>query len=421
MRRRAWLAVCAAGAAAVGCASQGMPPGGPPDTTPPAMLRVTPESGATGASPRSVEFVFDGVVSERPRSAPSLAQLVVISPSDGPAVVDWARSRLVVRSRRGWRPNTAYTVTVLPGLADLRGNAATRPFRTVFSTGPVIPQGVIRGAAFDWMAGRPAPLARIEAMAGGDTLLRWTIAADSVGRYVLGSLPGDTFLVRAWVDQNSNGLRDPREPWDTVTVPVTDSARADFYVFPHDTIGAGLSEVTIEDSVTIRVKFDRGLHPTDPLAGARLRVLRRSDSTELAVRTAFAAAAYDSMRARLRAAREDSAARADTSEQGRRARARSDSARRTAQQDSSARAQIADVRSARDTVRREPPPVPARPVPPTEFVLAMAEPLPEDVPLRVIARDVQALAGPRRTTERPVTRRKPAPADSAAARRRPPP
>ena len=120
---RTWRLIFAS-AAMVGCASQGIPPGGPPDVTPPVLISVTPDSGTVHVSPSSVTFRFDEVVSERPRGAPSLDQLVLISPSDGPPSVDWRRDRLVVKSRHGWRPNTAYSVTVLPGLTDLRGNAA---------------------------------------------------------------------------------------------------------------------------------------------------------------------------------------------------------------------------------------------------------------------------------------------------------
>ena len=47
--------------------------------------------------------------------------------------------------------------------------------------------------------------------------------------------------------------------------------------------------------------------------------------------------------------------------------------------------------------------------------------IPEDVPLRLTARDVQALFGPPRTSERPLRRLKPPPVDSAALRRQPPP
>jgi hypothetical protein len=406
-------------AAAIGCASQGMPPGGPPDTKAPKLLKVLPESGAVGVTPRVVEFQFDEVVSERPRGASSLDQLVVISPTDGNVQVDWGRSRIVVRPSKGWRRNTAYTVTVLAGLSDLRTNAAAVPFRTVFSTGSTIPSGVVRGNAFDWMAGRPAPRARIEATLRGDTAFKWAIAADSVGRFVLGSLPADTFLVRGWIDVNNNGLRDTREPWDTTTVVVRDSVRTEFYVVPHDTLGARMSEANLSDSMTVRVKFDHGLRPMTPLAGASIRIIRARDSSEIAIASVLPAAEHDSLAQIRERARADSVARADTSAAARRRRAQGDSVRRVQAQDSTVRAQIASVRSARDTTKADPPPKPSRPTPPTDFVIVTREPLPVEVDLRVVARDVQALLGPRGNSVRSLIRRRPPPRDTTAAKRPP--
>lgn len=398
-----------------------MPPGGPPDALPPALLRVTPESGAVNTRPSTVEFRFNEVISERPRAAPTLDRMVVISPSDGDPSVSWGRDRLVIRPRRGWQPNTAYTVTVLPGLADLRGNAATRAFRTVFATGDAIPSGVVRGVAFDWMAGVPAKGARIEATIGADTLLKYSIAADSGGRFSLATLPPADFVLRAWVDANANGVRDPREPWDTVSVTVTDSVRRDLYMFPHDTIGARISDITIADSTTIRVKFDHGLRNPNPIQLSQFRLFRLSDSTEIALMRLATAGAFDSTAARRQAEVADSIARADTSERGRRALATADSLRLVRQRDSAAAAQIAAVRAARDTIQRDTLPKIGRPVPPTEFVIVTAEPIPEDVPLRIVVRDVQALVGPVRTSERPLVRRKPPPPDSTLGRRPPPP
>ena len=46
-----------------GCAQQGPPPGGPPDPTPPVIVRVSPDSGAVNVRPDEVEFRFDEVVS----------------------------------------------------------------------------------------------------------------------------------------------------------------------------------------------------------------------------------------------------------------------------------------------------------------------------------------------------------------------
>jgi len=106
-----------------GCASAGAPPGGPEDRAPPAIVSITPDSGATNVALKQVEFRFDEVVSDRPTAGKTeLDQLFLVSPFDGSPRVYWHRNHIDVRPRKGFRANTADAVTLLPGLADLRGN-----------------------------------------------------------------------------------------------------------------------------------------------------------------------------------------------------------------------------------------------------------------------------------------------------------
>ncbi|MGI9077967.1 MAG: hypothetical protein ACR2G6_11680, partial [Gemmatimonadaceae bacterium] len=82
-------------AAALGCASQGSPPGGPEDKAAPVLLKTLPDSGAVNARPSKwAIFTFDEVINERPQGAATLDMLVLISPRDGAPRVDWRRSSL---------------------------------------------------------------------------------------------------------------------------------------------------------------------------------------------------------------------------------------------------------------------------------------------------------------------------------------
>src|SRR4029079_8676983 len=127
--------------------------------------------GRVGIKPKEVVFRFDEVVSERPAGAPNLQQLFLISPRDGEPNVDWHRSEVTVRPRRGWRANTAYTITMLPGMSDLRGNVRNTGAVLVFSTGAEMPQSRIAGTVFNWLTGNPAPRAFIEARPVTDTTI----------------------------------------------------------------------------------------------------------------------------------------------------------------------------------------------------------------------------------------------------------
>lgn len=220
----------------------------------PRLVGVAPDSGRVGVSPRSVVFRFNEVVSESPPGATTLANLFVVSPQQGTPVVSWQRDEISVRPRRGWRPNTVYSVTMLPGLADLRGNVRREGAATLFSTGPVIPATAITGVLFDWAAGTPVVAGLVQAMTADSTT--YVTYSDSAGAFRLPHVPPGAYEVKGVVDGNRNRSLDPREAWDTVTVALTDSARAELYTFVHDSIGPRIQEVGAADSVTLLVTFD---------------------------------------------------------------------------------------------------------------------------------------------------------------------
>src|SRR5687767_7545809 len=166
-----------------------MPPGGPPDVAAPQILAIVPDSGRVGVTPREVIFRFDEVVNEQPRSVTSLADLFLISPRDGTPRVSWKRDEIAVRPRGDWRPNTAYTITMMGGLSDIRGNVRNEGASTFFSTGATLPRTRISGQVFDWVGGGPAGGALIEAFVPPDSIRAYIAVADSSGRFVLEHLP----------------------------------------------------------------------------------------------------------------------------------------------------------------------------------------------------------------------------------------
>ena len=263
-----------------GCASPGMPPGGPPDTEAPRLVGIAPDSGRVSITPRSVVFRFDEVVSETPPGATTLAGLFLISPQHGTPVVEWQREEISVRPRRGWRPSTVYSVTMLPGLADLRGNVRKEGAGTLFATGPVIPATAIRGVLFDWAAGRPIAAGLVQAITADSTV--YIAQADSAGAFTLPHLPPGSYELKGVVDGNRNRALDPREAWDTLTVALIDTTSVQLFAFVHDSVGPRIQEVIAADSVTLRVRFDIPVDARMPLDPAWIRVLG-PDSLPVAV------------------------------------------------------------------------------------------------------------------------------------------
>ena len=140
--------------ALVACASPGVPPGGPERHVPAAITRTEPDTNAVNVRGKQFVIHFDEVIAEKPGSAASLNDLVLISPRNSAPDVDWHRTSLSIHPHKGWLPNTAYTVTLLPGIADLRGNVRTTETVVSFSTGPTIPATSISGELFDWLSDR---------------------------------------------------------------------------------------------------------------------------------------------------------------------------------------------------------------------------------------------------------------------------
>ncbi|HJU65163.1 MAG TPA: Ig-like domain-containing protein [Gemmatimonadaceae bacterium] len=375
-------------AAVLACASPGPPPGGPEDRAAPEVLSISPDSGSVGRVPRAVVFRFDEVVSERPQGSPELSQLFLISPWDGDPRVDWDRRAVAVRPARSWRANTVYTVTMLPGMSDLRGNARRAKTTVIFSTGAVIPNTWIRGILFDWTAGRPATRGAVEAVAQWDST-RFVAQTDSVGRFEFLHLPAGVYVVRGFADANGNRTLDGREAWDSLRVELTDSARVELLAFVRDSLGPRITAITARDSITLHVRFDRPLDPAQEVA-VGLFSLKAQDSSVVPLRSARAAREFD--------------------------RALADSARAAA-----------DTAQARDTTARRgqrpgaPPgpalPVPSRPIPVSDVIVQTAAPLDSGRSYRLEAREVRSLEGVPRTSDRVFRGPAAAPAPPPPARR----
>lgn len=255
------------------------------------ITRIRPDTNSVNVRGDEMVVNFDEVISERPGgAATTLADVVLISPRDGAPVVDWHRSSIAIRPRHGWRKNTAYTVTLLPGIADLRGNVRGMTVAVTFSTGPTIPGTVLRGTLFDWLEGTPVITGLVEARPVSDTALIYVAATDSLGHYRLRGLPPAQYIVRGIIDRNANRGLDPGEAFDSTRVNLADSLSLELLAFAHDSVGPHLSQVSVQDSVTLRANFVTPLDPRVPLTAAQFVVIA-PDSTRIPVTAAIPASA----------------------------------------------------------------------------------------------------------------------------------
>jgi hypothetical protein len=390
--------------AVLGCAQLGAPPGGPEDRNPPHLLRISPDTNAVNARPRSVELRYDEIINERPaRGGADLTALFLVSPRLGRVDVRWHRSRIEIRPRRGFQPNTTYIITQLAGVSDLRGNSDSAQHRYVFSTGPTRAPGMIKGRVFDWVAARVSPRAYVEAIRLPDSLT-FSEYADSAGQYTIRYLQPGRYLLRAIIDANSNRVLDRRELFDSATITLGDSVTREMLAFVHDSIGAGVAEVDVRDSVTLRVTFDRPLQSRSVVTASQFS-LKSSDSaavpiTSVTVGSAFEKAQADSARAKAVA---DSIAQARRADSVARANPQPPPPARPAP----APAPAAPPRrpgAARDTT---PPPKPSAPIPETYAVIKVGRALTPTTSYRLHADSLRSLMGITRSSDRVFTTPRP--------------
>ncbi len=432
--RAAGALVALGGVALAGaCASAAAPPGGPPDNTPPKILSVTPASMTVGATAKELEIRFDEVISETPKGQQSLGALVFISPRVREAEVGWHRNRMTIKPDGGWRPNTVYSVQVASGVMDLRNNAIDTSMTIVFSTGGPIPSTNITGVAFDWVAGRAANKALIEAIAADSTT--YQVLSDSIGRFDLRHVPIGEYAVRAILDRNNNRLLDPTEAFDTVRVALTQRADVELYTFPHDTVGLRITDVQAPaaDSLRVlRVIFDKPLAPDQLLTNPQF-LLKRADST--AVNVVLVQTVADRQRADslARKAREDSVAAATPRDTSALARARADSAAQRRRADSVAAVEraarearrLAALRGGRPEASIDTTPAPKmkRPVVYNEVFITLETRLEPGKPYNLRVGGVRSLSGTVKAPSRNFVTPRATPADSAGPAtptRRPP-
>src|SRR5690606_24447436 len=118
-----------------GCAQIEMPPGGPEDRMPPAVVSLQPDSLAVVPEwRRPVVVRFSERISEQ-----QVEDAVMVSPRTSAVSVDRGSREIRVSLRRGWEPGQIYQITVRPLIRDLFNNQIREPIHLVFSTGPEIP------------------------------------------------------------------------------------------------------------------------------------------------------------------------------------------------------------------------------------------------------------------------------------------
>ncbi len=128
-----------------GCATQVPPSGGPPDTTPPQIIKTYPQNRTTNFKDNYVEVEFSEYVDKR-----SVQDAIYISPYiEGEIQYKWSGRKLKIIFPEKLKEDKTYVITFGTEIRDLNaGNKMKESFTLAFSTGSTIDSGSIGGKIY---------------------------------------------------------------------------------------------------------------------------------------------------------------------------------------------------------------------------------------------------------------------------------
>lgn len=216
------------------CAVPTMPPGGPPDQTPPSITESTPAADAVNVEASSLRISFSEYVDQA-----SFARAFSITPLlNGRLDYKWRKRSVEVRFPEALRENTTYIITIDTDFKDANGVSLRQPITLAFSTGPIINQGRIAGQVLSAKHGKAVANFDVFAYATPDsTLLNslpenpdYRTQTDEDGQFTFSYLSEQPYFVIALQDLNRNRQPDPTEAFaapphpvffaDTVATPI---------------------------------------------------------------------------------------------------------------------------------------------------------------------------------------------------------
>lgn len=201
--------------AALSCARQTAPTGGPKDSIPPTVIKITPNNQEINYQGKQIEATFSEAVQ---LSNPK--EQIIITPGVGKDFQATVRkNKVVITFANPLQPNTTYTVNLREAVQDLTEKNPAENVRIAFSTGTYIDSLHISGNTYELLTGKEGKDATI-GLYEQDTfnIFRHKPAyfakTDAQGNFHIDNLkPGD-YHVYVWVDNNKNLIVDSKsEPY----------------------------------------------------------------------------------------------------------------------------------------------------------------------------------------------------------------
>ena len=212
----------------MGCASIGMPQGGPKDETPPVLLGSKPEANARNWDKKKIEIYFDELVNVQ-----KAAEKVVVSPPQKkPPTVNNIMRKIVVELQDSLQPDQTYTIDFGDAIVDYNEANPFGLYAFAFSTGDDFDSLGISGTVFNAATLTPEKgiIVGVHADMGDSAFYNEPFLrigkTDEKGRFYIRNLKPIPYKVYALGDQNRDYRFDQKGEglafMDSVVVPWMD-------------------------------------------------------------------------------------------------------------------------------------------------------------------------------------------------------
>ncbi|MFT5156747.1 MAG: hypothetical protein ACI9NN_001053 [Bacteroidia bacterium] len=195
------------------CASVSSPPGGPRDTTPPKVLKTTPNSAQLNFYSTEVVLVFDEYIQlKNPTS-----EIQISPPFEGIIKTKLKGKTLIITLPEYPKINSTYQMHFGQALVDVNEGNVLENFLLVFSTGDYIDSLSLSGSVLDAytkVAKSGLKVYLYNNYSDSSLLLKkpnYITMTDSSGNYTFNHLAKGNYRITSHGDKNKNGTVDPKE------------------------------------------------------------------------------------------------------------------------------------------------------------------------------------------------------------------
>nr|WKN39135.1 Ig-like domain-containing domain [Tunicatimonas sp. TK19036] len=223
MKQSYWLLIVWILLIAIGsCARRGTPTGGPKDSIPPELVRMTPELETVNFKGKEIELEFNEYIEAR-----DLKKELIITPPVEDYDFYVSRRMLHLEIEGDLRDSTTYTLNFRDAVKDISERNPAKNVVVAFSTGSKIDSFQVSGTVHNLLTQEPIEDAIVSLYDVNDTLDVFTgppmylAKTDEEGNYTIRYIRAGLYSIYAYVDENTNLKVDSNnEPFGFKSKPV---------------------------------------------------------------------------------------------------------------------------------------------------------------------------------------------------------